>query len=195
RARFSRETACAWNRSVRNWRLRTGRRALSQQARLAEQAHRRAVFVLPRLGQVRLQPLAGGLSVAICEFHEVRLAVEIALAGNAIDEVIGGLHTVTGRGKFPTQMICPLDPGIFLAASNEANPGGLDIGNQLIDLRLRLRIKRQRDRSGEQADEDGSEKLPHESTFRFGHDAQSSHSTGSQLITWASMRFMRPASG
>jgi hypothetical protein len=33
------------------------------------------------------------------------------------------------------------------------------------------------------------------STCRFGHDAQSSHSIGSQLITWALMRFQRPVSG
>ena len=57
-----------------------------------------------RLGQVRPQPLAGGLSVAIREFHQVRLAGEIALAGNAVDEVIGGLHAVTGRGEFVAQM-------------------------------------------------------------------------------------------
>ena len=41
-------------------------------------------------------------------------------------------------------------------------PDVLDVGNQLIDFRLRLRIKRQRDRSGEQAGEDGNEKLAHE---------------------------------
>ena len=56
--------------------------------------------------------------MAIREFHEVRLAIEIALRGNAIDEVIGRLYPVTGRGKFATQMICPFGPGIFLTASN-----------------------------------------------------------------------------
>ena len=83
---------------------------------------RRSLFVLPRLGQVRLQPLARGLSVTIREFHQVRFAGEIALAGNAINEVIGGLHPVTGRGKFSTQMICPFDPGIFLAVRMKRTP-------------------------------------------------------------------------
>src|SRR6187401_3337196 len=105
------------------------------------------------------------------------------------------VFTVTGRGKFPTQMIRPFGPGIFLAASNEANAGRLDVGNQLIDFRLCLRIKRQRDRSGEQADENESEKLAHKSACRFGRNAQSSHSMGSQLITPASMRFMRSVLG
>ena len=114
------------------------------------------------LGQVRPQPIARGLSVAIREFHQVRFAGDITLAGNSGDEVIGRLHAVTSLGEFVAQMLRTLGPGILRAVANEANAGRLDVGNQLIDFRLRLRIKRQRDRSGEQQREDGSEKLAHE---------------------------------
>ena len=93
------------------------------------------------LGQVRPQPVAGGLSAAIREFHQVGFAGEIALAGNAGDEVLGGLHAVTGLGEFVAQMIRALGSGILRAVANEANIGRPDEGNQLIDFRLRLRIQ------------------------------------------------------
>ena len=144
---------------------------------------------------MRPQPIAGGLSVAIREFHQVRFAGDITRAGNSGDEVIGRLHAVTSFGEFVAQMLRALGRGILRAVANEANAGRLDERNQLIDFRLRLRIKRQRDRSREQQRENGSEKLAHEIECRFWRDAQSSHSIGSQLITWALMRFQRPASG
>src|SRR4249919_2204639 len=59
-------------------------------------------------------------------------------------------------------MLRTLGRGILLAVANEANTRRLDERNQLIDFRLRLRIKRQRDRSGEQQRKNGSEKLTHE---------------------------------
>jgi len=49
--------------------------------------------------------------VAIREFHQVGVAGEITRAGNFGDEVISGLHPVTGVGKFLAQMIRPLGPG------------------------------------------------------------------------------------
>src|SRR6478672_3713230 len=59
-------------------------------------------------------------------------------------------------------MLRTLSRGILRAVANEANTRRLDERNQLIDFRLRLPIKRQRDRSGEQQRENGSEKLAHE---------------------------------
>ena len=54
---------------------------------------------------MRPQPIASGLSVAICEFHQVRFAGKITLAGNPGDEIIGGLHSVTGLVEFAAQML------------------------------------------------------------------------------------------
>src|SRR6478752_10031515 len=59
-------------------------------------------------------------------------------------------------------MLRTLGRGILRAVANEANTRRLDERNQLIDFRLRLRIKRQRERSGEEQGEDGSQKLAHE---------------------------------
>src|SRR6478672_610431 len=59
-------------------------------------------------------------------------------------------------------MLRTLSSGMLRAVANEANAGCLDVGNQLVDFRLRLPIKRQRDRGGEEQGEDGSEKLAHE---------------------------------
>src|SRR6185369_6909049 len=59
-------------------------------------------------------------------------------------------------------MLRTLSSGILRAVANEANAGCPDVGNQLVDFRLRVRIKRQRERSGEQQRKNGSEKLTHE---------------------------------
>ena len=48
---------------------------------------------------MRPQPIPGELSVAIREFRQIGFAGEITLAGNAGDEVIGGLHAVTSPGR------------------------------------------------------------------------------------------------
>ena len=113
-------------------------------------------FALPYLGQMRPQPIAGGLRATIRELHKVGFAGEITLAGNSGDEIIGGLHAVTGLGEFVAQMIRPLGRGILRTIPNEANVGRPDESNQLVDLRLRLRIKPQRDRSSEQQCENGN---------------------------------------
>src|SRR6476620_5639245 len=62
-------------------------------------------------------------------------------------------------------MLRTLGRGILRAVANEANIRRLDERNQLIDFRLRLRIKRQSDRSREQQRENGSKKLTHEIDF------------------------------
>src|SRR6476659_6321634 len=59
-------------------------------------------------------------------------------------------------------MLRTLSSGLLRAVANEANTRRLDERNQLIDFRLGLRIKRQRERSGEEQGEDGSQKLAHE---------------------------------
>ena len=56
----------------------------------------------------------------------------------------------------------PSAAGILRAVANEANAGRLDERNQLIDFRLRLRIKSKRDRSSEQQGKNRSKDLAHE---------------------------------
>jgi hypothetical protein len=63
--------------------------------------------------------------------------------------VMNSWSTVIGQRY---RAICALGSGIL--HSNEANVGCLDVSNQLIDFRLRLRIQPQRDRSSEQQRED-----------------------------------------
>src|SRR6476469_9512919 len=137
-------------------------RARSWPGRFAGPTIRPSPFVLPDLGEVCPQPIAGGLSMTIREFHQVRFAGDVTRAGNSGDEVLCRLHAVASLGEFVAQMLRTLSSGILRAVANEANAGCPDVGNQLIDFRLRVRIKRQRERSGEQQRENGSEKLTHE---------------------------------
>ena len=98
-------------------------RALSQPGRFAGPAIGVHLLFFLHPGQVRPQPIARGLSVTIREFHQVRFAAEIALAGNAIDEVFRRLHAVASPGEFVAQMLRTLSCGILRAVANEANAG------------------------------------------------------------------------
>src|SRR6476620_1389804 len=140
-------------------------RARSRPGRFAGPTIRPSPFVLPHPGEMRPQPIAGGLSVTIREFHQVRFAGDITPAGNSGDEVIGRLHAVASFREFVAKMLRTLGRGILLAVANEANTRRLDERNQLVDFRLRLRIQRQPDRTGEEQRENGSEKLTHEIGF------------------------------
>src|SRR6476659_7234688 len=137
-------------------------RARSRPGRFAGPTILTSPFVLPHPGEVRPQPIARGLSVTIREFHQVRFAGDVTRAGNSGDEVLCRLHAVAGLGEFVAQMLRTLSSGMLRAVANEANAGCPDVGNQLVDFRLRLAIKRQYDRGGEEQGEDGSEKLAHE---------------------------------
>src|SRR6476659_8243774 len=137
-------------------------RARSRPGRFAGPTIRPSPFVLPDLGEVRPQPSARGLSATIREFHQVRFAGDVTRAGNSGNEVLGRLYAVASLGEFVVQMLRTLSSGILRAVANEANTRRLDERNQLIDFHLRVRIKRQRERSGEEQRKNGSEKLTHE---------------------------------
>src|SRR5512132_1570952 len=137
-------------------------RARSRPGRFAGPTIRPSPFVLPDLGEVRPQPVARGLSVTIREFHQVRFSGDVTRAGNSGNEILCRLHAVASLGEFVAQMLRTLSRGILLAVANEANAGCPDVGNQLVDFRLRLAIQRQCDRGGEEQRENGSEKLTHE---------------------------------
>ena len=79
--------------------------------------------------------------MAIREFHQVGFAGEITLAGNSGDEIIGGLHPITGPAEFVAQMIRPFGRGILRTIPNKANVRRPDESNQFINFRLRLRIQ------------------------------------------------------
>ncbi len=179
----------------RQWRKRMPGRVRSRPRRFAGPTIWPSPFVLPDFCEVRPQPIARGLSVTVRQFHQVGFAGDVTLAGNSGDEVIRRLHAVAGRGEFVAQMLRTLGRGILRTVADKANTRRLDERNQLVDFRLRLPIQRRSDRSGEEQGKDGSEKLAHEIDVSVAHDAQSSHSIGSQLITWALMRFMRSVSG
>src|SRR5436190_286463 len=108
------------------WHSRTARRAQGRPGRSVAPTNRPSRFGLPHLRQVRAQPVAGRLSVAIGKFRKVRFPGEIAGAGDAGDEVIGGLHTTTGFGEFVAQMLRGFRSGILGATADEASVRLLD---------------------------------------------------------------------
>ena len=108
--------------------------------------------------------------MTVREFHQVRFSGDVTRAGNSGNEVLGRLHAVASLGEFAAQMLRTLSSGMLRAVANEANAGRLDVGNQLVDFRLRLRIQRQRDCGGEEQGDDGSERLAHEIAVLFHID-------------------------
>src|SRR4029450_5266910 len=134
----------------------------SRPGRFAGPTIRPSPFVLPDLGEVRPQPIARGLSVTIREFHEVRFSGDVTRAGNSGNEVLCRLHAVASLGEFVAQMLRTLSSGMLRAVANEANAGCSDVGNQLVDFRLRLPIQCRCDRSGGEQGEDKTETLGHE---------------------------------
>jgi hypothetical protein len=116
---------------------------------------------------------------------------DVTRAGNSGDEVLGRLYAVASLGEFVAQMLRTLSSGILRAAANDVPTYEINSSisafvcgssaNAIAVVRSKVKMEAKSWRM--------------KSTCRFGRDAQSSHSIGSQLITWALMRFMKPASG